>query len=354
MPDDITRGFASDNNSGVHPDILNAILRANAGHTIAYGDDPYTRSAVDLFRASFGGDIEVFFVYNGTAANVLGLTSAIRSFNAIICAETAHINVDECAAPEKFCGGKLLAIPTEDGKLRKADIQKHLHGFGFEHHAQPKVISITQPTELGTLYTPAEISDIVGLARQYDLVVHMDGARLANAAVALDLDFKSFTRDLGIDVLSFGGTKNGMMFGEAVVFFNPALSRHFKYIRKQGMQLHSKMRYISAQFMAYLSNGLWRDNARHANEMAALLKRGIDDIPAVRLTQKVETNGIFAIIPGNCIQDLQKEFFFYIWNEAASEVRWMTSFDTQVADIDAFVHLLKEKLVGIQGHKAAE
>jgi threonine aldolase len=286
----------------------------------------------------------VFFVYNGTAANVLGLKSATRSYNAIICAETAHINVDECAAPEKFCGGKLIPIPTGDGKLTVTDIEKHLHGFGFEHHAQPKVISITQPTELGTLYTPDEIRRIVALARKHDLVVHMDGARIANAAVALDLDLKACTRDLGIDVLSFGGTKNGMMFGEAVVFFNRQLSNHFKYVRKQGMQLNSKMRYISAQFEAYLSSGLWKDNARHANQMAAMLERGIDDIPAIKKTQKVETNGVFAVIPADCIQDLQEEFFFYVWNEAASEVRWMTSFDTQRADVEAFVGLLKNRL----------
>ena len=339
-----SRGFASDNNSGVHPDILDALARVNTGHTIAYGDDPYTRAAEDLFKANFGEETAVYFVYNGTAANVLGLKSATQSYNAVICAETAHINVDECAAPEKFCGCKLIAVRTEDGKLRKADIQEHLHGFGFEHHAQPKVISITQPTELGTLYTPDEISDIVDLARQYGLLVHMDGARIANAAVALDMELKACTRDLGIDVLSFGGTKNGLMFGEAVVLFNPGLSDHFKYIRKQGMQLNSKMRYISAQFEAYLTSGLWKDNARHANQMAALLKRSVDEIPAVRITQKVETNGIFAIIPQDCIPDLQKEFFFYVWNEAASEVRWMTSFDTQVEDIEGFVKCLKEKL----------
>lgn len=344
MSDSITRGFASDNNSGVHPDILEAISRANAGHTVAYGDDLYTRAAEDMFKKTFGRDIEVFFVYNGTAANVLGLKSATRSFNSIICAETAHINVDECAAPEKFCGSKLLSVPTEDGKLKVPDIEKHLHGFGFEHHAQPRVISITQPTELGTLYTPSEISDIVDLARKHDLVVHMDGARIANAAAALNLDLKACTRDLGVDVLSFGGTKNGMMFGEALVFFNPDLSCNFKYIRKQGMQLNSKMRYISAQFEAYLSHGLWRDNARHANDMAAILKRGIDEISDVTVTQKVETNGVFAIIPQKCIQELQREFFFYIWDEALSEVRWMTSFDTQVADVEAFVNLLKDKL----------
>ena len=344
MSADNTRGFASDNNSGVHPDILKAVSDANTGHVVAYGDDRYTRAALSRFEATFGKDIDVFFVYNGTAANVLGLKSATRSFNSIVCAETAHINVDECAAPEKFCGCKLLPVPTKDGKLRVADIEKHLHGFGFEHHAQPKAISITQPTELGTLYTHAEIQAIVDLARKHDLIVHMDGARISNAAAALNSDLKKCTRDLGIDLLSFGGTKNGMMFGEAIVFFNRALSANFKYTRKQSMQLNSKMRYISAQFEAYLSNVLWEKNAGHANDMARLLKQGIDDIPSVRITQKVETNGIFAIIPAQYVQELQKAFFFYVWDESTSEVRWMTSFDTQPEDIKTFVQLLKNKL----------
>jgi len=338
------RGFASDNNSGVHPDILTAISRANQGHTVAYGDDRYTQEALENFKTHFGEDIDVFFVYNGTAANVLGLKSATRSFNSVICAETAHINVDECGAPEKFTGCKLLDVPTPDGKLRPEDIEKHLHGFGFEHHAQPKVISITQPTELGTLYTPAEIKSITDLARQHGLMVHMDGARLCNAAAALGLDLKACTRDLGIDLLSFGGTKNGMMFGEAIVFFDQNLSQNFKYTRKQGMQLNSKMRFISAQFNAFLSNDLWRKNALHANLMASRLKGAVDTIPNIKITQKVETNGVFAVIPGHCISDLQKEFFFYIWDESASEVRWMTSFDTQEDDIEAFARLLKEKI----------
>jgi threonine aldolase len=336
------RGFASDNNAGVHPDILEAIQAANVGHAIAYGDDPYTDAAVDTFKKIFGSDIEVYFVYNGTAANVLSLTSSTRSFNSIICAETAHINVDECGAPEKFSGCKLLTIPTQNGKITPAVIQRHLHGFGFEHHAQPKAISITQPTELGTLYTPEEIQEITSLAKRYDLIVHMDGARIANAAVALNMGLKSITRDLGIDLLSFGGTKNGMMFGEAVLFFNESLADNFKYIRKQGMQLNSKMRFIAAQFAALLSTNLWKKNALHANQMARKLESEIQRIPGIKITQPVETNAVFALLPPEDIPTLQKEFFFYVWSEANSEVRWMTSFDTEDADIIQFARLLKE------------
>ena len=338
------RGFASDNNSGIDSQIMEAIVAANTGHAIAYGDDVYTQTAIDQFRAHFGADLQVFFVYNGTAANVLGLTSATRSFNSIICAETAHINVDECGAPEKFSGCKLLSIPTQDGKLRPADIQKHLHGFGFEHHSQPKAISITQPTELGTVYSPAEIEAITSLADQYEMIVHMDGARIANAAVALGMDFREITRDLGIDILSFGGTKNGMMFGEAVIFFNQHLAEDFKYLRKQGMQLNSKMRFISAQFEAYLKDGLWKRNAQHANKMAQLLKNNIESITGIKITQQVDTNGIFAIIPSDSIPLLQEEYFFYVWNEKTSEVRWMTSFDTQEADILKFANQVRQAI----------
>lgn len=336
------RSFASDNNSGVHPKIMEAIVAANTGHTIAYGDDIYTQTAIDAFKFHFGENTQVFFVYNGTAANVLGLTSATRSFNSVICAETAHINVDECGAPEKFSGCKLLSIPTKDGKIKPADIQNHLHGFDFEHHAQPKVISITQPTELGTLYSLEEIKAITKLADQYRMIVHMDGARIANAAVALDKDFREFTRDVGIDILSFGGTKNGMMVGEAILFFNESVARDFKYLRKQGMQLNSKMRFISAQFNAYLTDDLWKKNARHANKMAQILKNNIESITGINITQSVDSNGIFAIIPSKFIPILQQEFFFYVWDEEKSEVRWMTSFDTQEEDIFKFANLLRE------------
>ena len=339
-----SRSFASDNNSGVHPKIMEAIVAANTGHTIAYGDDIYTQAAIDEFKTHFGQDTQVFFVYNGTAANVLGLTSATHSFNSVICAETAHINVDECGAPEKFSGCKLLSIPTKDGKIKPVDIQTHLHGFGFEHHSQPKAISITQPTELGTVYSPAEIEAITSLADQYEMIVHMDGARIANAAVALGMDFREITRDLGIDILSFGGTKNGMMFGEAVIFFNQHLAEDFKYLRKQGMQLNSKMRFISAQFEAYLKDGLWKRNAQHANKMAQLLKNNIESITGIKITQQVDTNGIFAIIPSDSIPLLQEEYFFYVWNEKTSEVRWMTSFDTQEADILKFANQVRQAI----------
>lgn len=338
------RGFASDNNAGVHPDILQAMQAANGGHTIAYGDDVYTHAALEKFKAVFGRNIQVYFVYNGTAANVLGLSAATRSFNSIICAETAHIHVDECGAPEKFSGCKLLSIPTQNGKITPEQIQKHLHGFGFEHHAQPKAISITQPTELGTLYTPEEILNITRLARKFGLVVHMDGARIANAAAALNMDLKALTKDVGIDLLSFGGTKNGMMYGEAIVFFQPDLADNFQYIRKQGMQLNSKMRYVSVQFQALLSDGLWKKNAQHANEMARKLKSEVERIPLVEITQPVQTNAVFASLPPRFIATLQESFFFYVWDESTSEVRWMTSFDTEEEDILEFAKLIRSTL----------
>lgn len=340
----LNRGFASDNNSGIHPLLLNALQEANKGHVIAYGDDIYTRRATDIVRKNLGENALVFFVVTGTGANVLGLASLTDSFHSVICADTAHINVDECGAPEKFCNCKLLPVTTADGKLYPDAVSKHLHGFGFEHHVQPKVISISQPTEMGTVYTPDEIRALSVLARQYNLYIHMDGARLANAAVSLNLGFKSFTADAGVDVLSFGGTKNGMLFGESVVFFNPALAENFRYLRKQGMQLASKMRFISAQFEVYLGRNIWRINAEHANNMAQLLYEKIKDLPGVRITQKVEANAVFAVIPRGIIKPLQDKYFFYVWDEAKSEVRWMTSFDTTSEDIEGFSGFLKSLL----------
>ena len=337
----INRGFASDNNAGIHPLLLSAINEANKGHVIAYGDDACTGNAVKTIKSFFGEDAEVFFVLTGTGANVLGLASLTDSFHGIICAETAHINVDECGAPEKFCNCKLLTVPTADGKLTPDLISRHLHGFGFEHHVQPKVISISQPTEMGTVYKPGEIRSLSVLAKQYNMFLHMDGARLANAAVSLNLDFKSFTADAGVDVLSFGGTKNGMLFGESVIFFKPEMARNFRYLRKQGMQLASKMRYISAQFQAYLNDNIWQMNAAHANEMAKLLFQKLSGLPDVQVTQKVEANAVFAIIPGKIIKPLQDRYFFYIWDEARCEVRWMTSFDTTPDDIDGFSGYLR-------------
>lgn len=339
-----SKGFASDNNSGVHPNILKAVNEVNQGHTIAYGDDPVTQRAIERFRQIFGSNIEVYFVFIGSAANVLGLKAITQPHNAIICAETAHINVDECGAPERFTGCKLLSVPTVNGKLTIDAVKKHMHGFGFQHHSQPKVISISQVSELGTVYSAEEVRALADYAHSHGMLLHMDGARLANAAVSLGVDFKQFTGDAGVDVLSFGGTKNGMMYGEAIVFFNPQLAHDFLFTRKQGLQLASKMRYISAQFLAYLEDGQWNSTASHANAMAQLMAKRVSGIKGVTITQPVQANAVFATIPAELIQPLQKEYFFYIWDEDRSEVRWMTSWDTSEEDIDRFCSLL-ERLV---------
>lgn len=338
------RGFASDNNSGVHPEIMKAIMEVNHGHTIAYGDDIYTEKAIEKVKEHFGNNIDVFFVFIGTAANVLSLHAATRSWNSVICAETAHINEDECGAPEKFNGFKLLSVETDDGKLTVGAINKHMKGIDFQHHSQPKIISITQVTELGTVYSANEIKEIADFAHKNNMYLHMDGARIANAAVSLNMGFKEFTSDVGVDILSFGGTKNGMMYGEAIIFLNKELGESFKYIRKQGMQLASKMRFISAQFERYLSDNLWYENAKHSNEMAQLLASKLKDIPEIEITQKVEANGIFAKVPKDIIPKLKQEFFFYDWDEENSEVRWMTSYDTTENEIIEFTKLIKSSL----------
>ncbi len=339
-----SRSFASDNNAGVHPKILRAIENANAGHVVAYGDDLYTDAAVRKFREHLGKNIEVFFVFGGTGANVLGLKAVTQPHHAIICAETAHINVDECGAPERFTGCKLLTIRTEDGKLRAEDIKPLLHGIGVEHHVQPRVISISQSTEMGTVYRPEEIKTLADFAHGHNLLLHMDGARIANAAAGLKASLSEITTKAGVDVLSFGGAKNGMMYGEAVVFFNRNLAADFKFIRKQGTHLASKMRFIAAQFEALLSNDLWKKNAAHANRMAQILAGELAKIPPLEITQKVEANGVFAIVPQRYVPVLQKRYFFYVWNEETSEVRFMTSFDTTEEDIRKFVALVKKTL----------
>lgn len=338
----MTRGFASDNNAGVHPAILEAMGRVNDGHQIAYGDDVFTIEVTAKMKKIFGEQSEIFFVFIGTAANVLGLSTITQSYNAVITPDTAHIHVDECGAPEKFSGCKLLTVSTPDGKLTVELIKQHMHGFGFEHHAQPKVISITQSTELGTLYSIDEIKSIADYAHANNMLLHMDGARISNAAAALGVGFNEMTGEAGVDVLSFGGTKNGMMYGEAIVFFNKVLCTDFKYRRKQGMQLASKMRYIAAQFDAFLTDDLWKKNALHANLMAKKLHEAVKDIPGVKITRPVEANAVFAIIPAEIIPKLQQEFFFYVWDDDSSEVRWMCSFDTQEEDIEKFTALLKK------------
>lgn len=335
------RGFASDNNAGVHPSIMEAIEAANNGHVIAYGDDPYTGKAISRLKLEFGNDCDIFFVFIGTAANVLGLSAATKPYNAIICPDTAHIHVDECGAPEKFTGCKLLPVSAPDGKLTVELIRQHMHGFGFEHHVQPKVISLTQSTELGTIYTIDEIKTIAAYAHDHEMIVHMDGARLSNAAASSGYGFYEMTGAAGVDILSFGGTKNGMMYGEAVIFFNTELSDDFRYRRKQGMQLASKMRYIAAQFQAFLEDELWRKNADHANKMALKLYNAVRNIPGVEITQKVESNAVFARIPQDIISLLQEHYFFYVWDEVTSEVRWMCSFDTTEKDIEGFASLLR-------------
>lgn len=345
------RSFASDNNSGIHPNIINAIAEANQEHAVGYGDDPYTEALKEKFSSLFGKEIEMALVFNGTGANIIGIQSATQSFNAVICAETAHINVDECGAPEKMTGCKIISIPTEDGKLTPELIKPQLHGFGFEHHSQPKVISITQTSEMGTVYTPAEIQALADLAHEHDMYLHMDGARIANA-IAFQMDNNMISPDSpplrelvgAVDFMSFGGTKNGMMLGESVIFLNTELAKNTKYFRKQNAQLYSKMRYHSAQFLAYLENDLWLENARHANMMAQLLLNEVSQLPNIEITQKVESNGIFAIVPHHIIEPLMQKYFFYMWDENRNEVRWMCSFDTTEEDIAGFVATIKEML----------
>jgi threonine aldolase len=338
----IKRSFASDNNAGVHPDVIDAFRAANEGHVIAYGDDAVTARAVKLFQKHFGRDVAVYFVFGGTGANVLGLKTITKSHQAVICAETAHVNVDECGAPENFTGCKLLTVSTPDGKLRIEQIKPLLHGIGVEHHVQPAVITISQATEMGTIYTKKELKALARFAHDHGMLLHDDGARLSNAAVSLDASLKEITADVGVDVLSFGGTKNGMMYGEAVVFFDPKLASEFKYIRKQGMQLSSKMRFIAAQFEAMLSGNLWRRGPEHANRMAKLLAYELVKLPQIKLTQPVESNGVFAVIPKEYIPALQKKYFFYVWNEEISEVRLMASFDTTEDDIRDFVAFVRK------------
>lgn len=334
------RSFASDNNAGVHPKIIQAISAVNQGHTVGYGDDPYTKLAMAKFREHFGRGTEMFVVFNGTAANVLSFSASTSPYHAVICAEAAHVYVDECGAPEKLTGCKLVPIPTVEGKLTVDAVEKVYHGIGDQHHVQPKVISITQSTEVGTVYKPEEVKALARFAHQRKMFLHMDGARIANAAASLKLNLREATRDLGVDVLSFGGTKNGAMGAEAVVFFNQSLAHDFLYRRKQGMQLASKMRYISAQLDALLTDDLWLRNARHSNRMAKLLERELKKIPGIEIAYKVEANGVFARIPREAIAKIKQRYFFYDWDESQAMVRWMCSWDTTEEDVKEFVKFI--------------
>ena len=336
------RGFASDNNAGVHPRVMDTLRTANHGHAVAYGNDVYTEAAVRLFRERFGEGAEVFFVFGGTGANVSALAAVTRPFQAVVCAETAHVNVDECGAPERFTGCKLVALQTPDGKLRPEQIEPLLARTGDQHHVQPRVVSVSQPTELGTVYTVEELAGLAAFAHERGMLLHVDGARLANAAAHLDVSLKELTADAGVDVLSFGGTKNGMMYGEAVVFFDPARAAEFRFVRKQCAQLPSKMRFVAAQFTALLGEDLWRETAAHANRMAQTLATELRSIPQVRITQPVESNAVFALLPRESIPRVQERFFFYVWNEQTSEVRLMCSFDTTDADVSELAAVIRE------------
>jgi len=343
LHDTAVRGFASDNYSGIHPEVLAAIAAANDGHQIAYGEDQYTERLQEVFRSHFGERTRAFPVFNGTGANVTGLQAMLPRWGAVISASTAHINVDEGGAPERIGGFKLLTVPTDDGKLTPELVDREAWGWGDEHRAQPLVVSITQSTELGTLYTVDEIKALAEHAHDRGMKLHLDGARISNAAAALDVPLRAFTTDAGVDVLSFGGTKNGAMLGEAIVVLNPDAADGLLYSRKFNMQLSSKMRFVSAQLIALLEGDLWLRNARHSNAMAQRLRteveQGIADgsIKGVGFTQPTQSNGVFATLPDGVADRLREKFRFYDWDAARNEVRWMCSFDTQESDVDAFV-----------------
>lgn len=351
LHDTTFRGFASDNYSGVHPEVLDAIAVANGGHQVAYGEDQYTDRLQEVFAGHFGEGVEVFPVFNGTGANVTGLQSMLPRWGAVVSASTAHINSDEGGAPERVGGIKLLTVPTPDGKLTPELIDREAWGWGDEHRAQPLVVSITQTSELGTAYTADEIRTIADHVHERGMKLHLDGARLSNAAASLDLPFRAFTRDAGVDVLSFGGTKNGALGAEAIVVLNPEASEGLKYLRKLNMQLASKMRFVSAQLIALLEGDLWLRSASHANAMARRLRDALDagiaagDLPGLAFTQQTQSNGVFATLPAGVADRLRdRGFRFYDWDASRNEVRWMCSFDTSEADIDAFVEGIREEL----------
>lgn len=340
----MAHSFASDNYAPVHPEILEAIARVNTGHMVAYGDDPITVKLTDAIKDHFGSAAEVFPVFNGTGANVVSLQSLTRRWEAVIAAESAHVNVDEGGAPEKMAGLKLLTVPTPDGKLTPEIVQTQCFDFGFVHRAQQAAVTITQSTELGTVYSKAEISDLTTHAHSQGLKVHLDGARISNAAAALGTGFRDFTTDAGVDIVSFGGTKNGLMLGEAVVVLNPQAAQGVDFLRKTSMQLASKMRFVSAQLLALLTDDLWLRNASHSNTMAKRLEAGVRAIPGVTITRPVQANAVFAILPSPVTESLQQDFRFYVWNHLTGEVRWMCSWDTTEAAIDEFVAAIATRM----------
>ena len=337
------KSFASDNYSGIHPEVFEALQLANSHHQISYGDDTFTSDAVQLFEKEFG-NVSVLFSFNGTGANVICLKCCTLPFQAVICSDLAHIHVDECGAPTQSIGCSLLPIPTTDGKLTPELIKPLLSRLGNVHHTQPKVISISQSTEVGTIYSIDELKTLCRFAHDNDMYVHLDGARISNAVAALGVTLKEATVDCGVDIMSFGGTKNGLMMGEAVLVFNDKLKANAPYFQKQSAQLFSKNRFIATQFKALLSNDLWLRMATHANKMAQLLSAEIKQLPGVTITRKVQANAVFAIIPQKAIEPLQAKYPFYIWDEETLELRWMCSFDTTEEDIENFVSTLRDLL----------
>jgi threonine aldolase len=330
------KGFASDNYAGAHPEVLAAIAAANAEHAVAYGADPWTARARELLREHFGEQASSYLVFNGSAANVLSFRALCRPWESVVCAAAAHVNVDEGGAPERIAGVKLQALPTLDAKLTPELVESQLGRIGDEHAVQPRVVSISQSTELGTRYSPYELSALAHFAHERGLLLHVDGARLANAAAALELPLRALTTDVGVDALSFGGTKNGLLLGEAVVFLRRGLDDGFDFLRKQTLQLASKGRFLGAQFVALLEGDLWQRGAAHANAMAARLAAALVDVPGVRITQPVQANAVFAVIPRGAAAELQRDWRFYTWNEEIGEMRWMCSWDTTPEEVGAF------------------
>lgn len=333
--------FKSDNTSGVHPKVLKAIEEVNFEHESAYGEDLVTKKAIDKFRSVFGKDVDVFFVTTGTSANVIGLSGALYPYEGVVAPATAHINVDECGALERYAGNKIIQIQTDDGKIKPEMIINTLEVLGDEHAVQPKIISISQVTELGTLYEVDEIKELTDFAHKNGLYLHVDGARIANAVCALNSSFKEMLTDTGVDLVSFGGTKNGMMIGEAIVVLNDDLKGRYHFYRKQGMQLVSKMRFISAQFLAYL-DGVWEENAKNANEMGIYLANELEKFDQIRLKSKVRANMIFAYLPKDLIEILHQKFAFYVNDEKEGLIRLVTSFDTTKEDVDLFIDEIKK------------
>lgn len=336
------RGFGSDNHSGIHPQIFASLATANVEHAPSYGTDPWTEAAIEEFRRHFGPEAQVFFVFNGTAANVTALRAMLRPYQAVFCSDVSHLNLDECGAPEFIAGCKLIPVPSINGKISVADLEKHFVRRGDQHFSQAQMLSLTQPTELGTVYSIEEMKTLIDWAHAKKLLVHIDGARLANAASYLKKTFQEITTDLGVDVVSFGGTKNGLMMGEAVVILNPSLAKDFKFIRKQSCQLPSKSRFIACQFQAYLQNNLWQKIAQHSHARALELYHAVKDLPQVQVRAVPQSNAVFATIPAPWVKKLREHYFFYVWDENTFECRWMTSWDTETSDIEGFATLLKE------------